>query len=116
MLFLHVIDYVVIRKELWQKLLRPLAFTGQMALTNYLTQTFISTFIFLGLNYFGKVSLVTGTLICLVIYACQIGFSYVWLKNFRFGPFEWLWRSLTYGYFQSMKKEEKKSEVTNHVV
>ncbi len=107
---------LLLRKELWQKLLRPLAFTGQMALTNYLTQTFISTFIFLGLNYYGKVSLVTGTLICIVIYACQIGFSYVWLKNFRFGPFEWLWRSLTYGYFQSMKKEEKKSEVTNHVM
>ena len=107
---------LLLRKELWQKLLRPLAFTGQMALTNYLTQTFISTFIFLGLNYYGKVSLVTGTLICLVIYACQIGFSYVWLKNFRFGPFEWLWRSLTYGYFQSMKKEEKKSEVTNQLL
>jgi len=29
------------------------------------------------------------------------------LKNFRFGPLEWLWRSLTYGYFQPMKKEEK---------
>ena len=106
---------LLLRKEFWQKLLRPLAFTGQMALTNYHMQSFISTFIFLGLNYFGNVSLVTGTLICLGIYACQIGYSYLWLKHFRFGPFEWLWRSLTYGYVQSMKKEEKKSEVSNHV-
>ncbi|MBU8877394.1 DUF418 domain-containing protein [Bacillus sp. FJAT-29790] len=97
---------LLLRKKLWQKLLRPLGFTGQMALTNYLSQTVISTFIFLGLHFFGKVSLVTGTLICLGIYIFQVLFSYIWLKSFRFGPLEWLWRSLTYGYFQAMKKQE----------
>ncbi|MFJ8247442.1 DUF418 domain-containing protein [Peribacillus asahii] len=98
---------LLLRKKHWQKLLRPFGFTGQMALTNYILQTVISIFIFLGLNLFGKVSLLTGTLICLSIYIVQVIFSYVWLKNFRFGPLEWLWRSLTYGYFQPMKKEEK---------
>ena len=57
---------LLLRKKTWQKLLRPLGYTGQMALTNYISQTLISVFIFLGLNYFGKVSLVTGTLICLL--------------------------------------------------
>ena len=107
---------LLLRKKHWQKWLRPLGFTGTMALTNYLFQTFISVFIFLGLNFFGKVSLVTGTFICLGIYIIQTAFSYVWLKNFRFGPLEWLWRSLTYGYFQPMKKEEKKNQVTNDIV
>ncbi len=100
---------LMLRREFWQKLLRPLGYTGQMALTNYLLQTFISVGIFLGLGYFGKVSLAEGTLICLAIYVAQTLFSYIWLKNFRFGPFEWLWRTLTYGYIQPMKKEEKSS-------
>ncbi|RFU66862.1 DUF418 domain-containing protein [Peribacillus saganii] len=96
---------LLLRKKNWQKLLRPIGYTGQMALTNYLSQTFISLFIFLGLNFYGEVSLLTGTFICIIIYLFQVVFSYIWMKNFKFGPFEWLWRSLTYGYFQSMKKE-----------
>lgn len=97
---------LLLRREFWQKLLRPLGFTGQMALTNYLLQTILSVGIFLGLNYYGKVSLAGGTLICLAIYAGQTLLSYFWLKKYRFGPFEWLWRTLTYGYVQPMKKEE----------
>ncbi|WP_338449666.1 DUF418 domain-containing protein [Niallia oryzisoli] len=98
---------LLLRRDFWQKLLRPLGYTGQMALTNYLLQTFISVGIFLGLNYYGKVSLAEGTLICLVTYAGQTLFSYYWMRNFRFGPFEWLWRTMTYGYIQPMKKEER---------
>ncbi len=107
---------LLLRKKHWQKWLQPLGFTGQMALTNYLFQTFISVFLFLGLNFFGTVSLVTGTFICLGIFIIQMVFSYIWLKNFKFGPLEWLWRSLTYGYFQPMKQEEKKNQVTNDTV
>ena len=106
---------LLLRKKTWQKLLRPLGYTGQMALTNYISQTLISVFIFLGLNYFGKVSLITGTLICLAIYLFQVVFSYVWLQNYKYGPLEWLWRSLTYGYFQPMKREDKEKQMTNHI-
>ncbi len=101
---------LLLRRSFWQRLLRPLGYTGQMALTNYLLQTFISLGIFLGLNYYGKVSLAAGTLICLAIYAAQTLFSYIWLRSFHFGPFEWLWRTMTYGYVQPMKKEVKASE------
>lgn len=100
---------LLLRRDFWQRLLRPLGYTGQMALTNYLLQTIISVGIFLGLNFYGKVSLAEGTLICLVIYFAQTLFSYYWMRNFRFGPFEWLWRTMTYGYVQPMKKEEKVS-------
>lgn len=106
---------LLLRKKTWQKLLRPLGYTGQMALTNYISQTLISVFIFLGLDYFGKVSLVTGTLICLVVYLFQVVFSYVWLQNYKYGPLEWLWRSLTYGYFQPMKREDTEKQMTNHM-
>jgi uncharacterized protein len=106
---------LLLRKKTWQKLLRPLGYTGQMALTNYISQTLISVFIFLGLNYFGKVSLVTGTIICLTVYVFQVVFSYVWLRHYKYGPLEWLWRSLTYGYFQPMKREDKEKQMTNHI-
>ncbi|MFE8700685.1 DUF418 domain-containing protein [Cytobacillus sp. FJAT-54145] len=97
---------LLLRKAKWQKMLRPLGFVGQMALTNYLSQTIICMAIFVGLRQFGEVSLTTGTVICLLIFASQILFSYFWLKNFQFGPFEWLWRTFTYGKIQSIKKQQ----------
>lgn len=97
---------LLLRKTSWQKRLRPLGYVGQMALTNYLSQTLICSFLFLVLDFWGKVSLAEGTLLCLVIYIFQIIFSYFWLRTFQFGPFEWIWRSLTYGSVQSMKKKK----------
>ncbi|WP_409252865.1 DUF418 domain-containing protein [Bacillus sp. SCS-153A] len=96
---------LLLRKEQWQKRLRPLGYAGQMALTNYLSQTIICVSIFVGFDLYEKVSLWAGTLLVLVIFAAQIIFSYFWLKKFQFGPFEWLWRSFTYGKLQPMKKK-----------
>lgn len=86
-----------------QKALVPI---GRMALTNYLLQSIISAFLFhsYGLALFGKVQVWQGILLAIVIFILQIGFSRWWLKRFRFGPFEWLWRSLTYREWQSMRK------------
>ncbi|MDQ0245469.1 uncharacterized protein J2S09_003046 [Bacillus fengqiuensis] len=95
---------LLLRNERWQKRLRPLGYVGQMALTNYLSQTVVCTFLFVGLGFYGKVGLASGTIICLIIYTMQVIFSYMWLKKYRFGPLEWLWRSFTYGHFQPMEK------------
>ncbi|WP_047986508.1 DUF418 domain-containing protein [Ornithinibacillus californiensis] len=95
---------LLLRKEQWQKRLRMLGRAGQMALTNYLFQTIISVGIFVGLGWYGNVTLVTGTLISIVIFTAQMVISTLWLQRFRFGPFEWLWRSITYWKFQPMKK------------
>lgn len=75
------------------------ASTGRMALTNYLLQSIICTFIFYGhgLGLFGSVSRVQQMWILLVVWIFQLLLSHFWLKYFKFGPFEWLWRSLTYG-------------------
>ncbi|MFC3885159.1 DUF418 domain-containing protein [Bacillus songklensis] len=97
---------LLVRNERWHKMLRPLGYAGQMALTNYLSQTIICIILFVGFGFYGKISLAAGTLICLLIYVLQITFSYIWLKRYKFGPTEWLWRSFTYGYFQPMKKEQ----------
>ena len=83
------------------------AMAGRMALTNYLTQSIICTTIFYsyGLGLYGKVDYVYGILLTIVIFMVQLAWSDYWLRHFRFGPFEWAWRSLTYGKLQSMKKE-----------
>jgi uncharacterized protein len=74
------------------------AAVGRMALSNYLMHSIIATILFhsYGFALYGEVSIWQGALICLAIYAVQIPLSVAWLKYFRFGPFEWLWRSLTY--------------------
>lgn len=89
--------------------LRPLtdalAAVGRMALSNYLLQSLLFTAIFYGhglglfatLGYADLLPLVAGTWIL------QLAFSPFWLKRFRFGPAEWLWRRLTYGTPQAMR-------------
>ncbi|CAN5638768.1 DUF418 domain-containing protein [soil metagenome] len=74
---------------------------GQMALTNYLVQGFLYAFVLTGagpsLGLAGQVGTSTVILICAGFFALQILFSRWWLRRFRFGPMEWLWRALTYG-------------------
>lgn len=79
---------------------------GRMALTNYLTQTVIQAVLFMGwgLGFYGQMSIVWVPLLSLAIFAAQVGASKHWLARFRFGPFEWLWRSLTYGRRQPMRR------------
>jgi uncharacterized protein len=85
---------------------RPLAAVGQMALTNYLLQTFICTTIFYGhgLGMFGKVERIGQIGIVLAIWVVLLVISRLWLRRFRFGPFEWLWRSLTYMKAQPLRR------------
>ncbi len=78
---------------------RPLAAVGQMALTNYLMQSIICTTIFYGhgFGYFGYVERVGQLGVVIAIWMVQLIISPIWLSYFRFGPAEWLWRTLTYG-------------------
>ena len=87
-------------------LYRSLASTGQMALTNYLMQTIICTTIFYGHGFglFGSVERTGQILIVFAVWAVELAWSPWWLARFRFGPFEWLWRSLTYMRVQPMRR------------
>ncbi len=86
------------QKEAWQKMLAVLAPVGRMALTNYLLQTVICVLLFYGYGFgmFGKFGALGATLIALAIFLIQILLSTLWLKYFRYGPMEWIWRQLTY--------------------
>jgi uncharacterized protein len=90
----------------WGARLKALAPVGQMALTNYLTQSIVCTLIFYGygLGLFGKIGAAAGILLTIVIFLLQIPFSHWWMRRFRYGPAEWLWRSLTYLKLQPMRR------------
>lgn len=78
---------------------------GRMALTNYLTQSLLATFVFYGhgLGLFEAVPRLGQLGVVVAIWALQLAWSPWWLARFRFGPFEWLWRSLTYMKAQPMR-------------
>lgn len=87
---------------------RALANAGRMALTNYLCQTLICTTIFYwyGFGLFGTFNDVQRLGVVLAVYAVELAWSSWWLARFRFGPMEWLWRTITYWKIQPMKREE----------
>ena len=83
-----------------------LAAVGQMALTNYIGQSVICVLIFfgIGLGLFGQVERTTQVLVIIGVWVLQILWSQPWLKTYRFGPLEWVWRSLTYWRRQQLKR------------
>lgn len=88
-----------------RSLLDRIAPVGRMALTNYLMHSVVCTLIFYsyGLGLYGTVGSRFAIPIAIVIFAIQIPLSAWWLSRFRFGPAEWLWRTLTYGKAQPMR-------------
>jgi uncharacterized protein len=95
---------------LWQtrrggRVLRPLAATGRMALTTYLTQSVVCTFLFYsyGFRLVGRVGYSGMFGITLALFGVQMAVSMWWLRRYRFGPVEWLWRTLTYGAAPAMR-------------
>ncbi|WFU83226.1 DUF418 domain-containing protein [Bradyrhizobium sp. CIAT3101] len=90
--------------ERGKKLLGWAAPLGRMAFTNYVAQSVIFGWIFYGygLGQFGRLGITPALAIGLIVYAAQVRFSTWWLRHYRYGPLEWLWRSLMYGVRQPM--------------
>jgi uncharacterized protein len=86
--------------------LKPLAPFGRMALTNYIMQSAILVLLFHGYagGLYGSVPRAQQMLVVVAIVVVQILFSSWWLKHFRFGPLEWLWRSATYMSWQPLRR------------
>lgn len=84
-----------------------IAAIGQMALTNYLSQSILCILIFHGIGFglFGHIERTGQVVIVLLIWVLQIVWSRPWLEKYLFGPMEWVWRSLTYGRLQKMNKD-----------
>ena len=98
---------LLFRNRYFQKLLRPLAAMGRMALTIYLLQTFFGLILFyhFGFSLFDQTSPAINVVLGVVIFLIQLKFSHWWLSKFTQGPTEWLWRSLTYFKFSEFKRK-----------
>lgn len=86
--------------------LARVAATGRMAFSNYLGTSIVMTTIFYGygLGLFGSVDRWTLYLFCIGMWAVMLLWSKPWLERFRYGPLEWLWRSLARGRLQAMRQ------------
>ncbi len=95
--YLWVIGWIYYKTK-WKNLLLPLKYVGRMALTNYLMQSFIGLILFssIGFKLYETLSPSKTFITAILVFIFQVIFSKVWLKYFRFGPLEWIWRCLTY--------------------
>lgn len=89
-------------------LVRGFAAVGRTAFTNYLFQSVVATTVFYGhgLGLFGSVSRAEALGMVVVFWMIQVVLSVGWLRRFRFGPVEWLWRTLTYGKRQPLLRSD----------
>ena len=94
------------RSALWTGLQARMVTVGRTALTHYIAQSVISTFIFygFGLGLYGHLNRPAILLVVLAIWALQLLAAPWWLARFRYGPLEWLWRSLTYFSWQPLRR------------
>ena len=88
-----------------------LAAVGQMALTNYLLHSIVASVLFLGWGFglAGQFDYAEQLAVVVTTWAVQLALSPVWLARYRFGPAEWLWRSLTYWQRQPLRREAQHS-------
>ena len=98
---------ILYKKTKPQKWLAKFAPYGRMALTNYFLQSVLGTFLFFGwgLKYLGELRNLYTFGIAFLIIALQMLLSKWWLKKFRYGPLEWIWRSATFFKRFPLKKE-----------
>lgn len=89
-----------------KKRLTPLANAGRMALTNYIGQSIAGMIIYygIGLGLGASMGLIYVQLIAVGVFILQMVFNNMWLKYFRYGPLEWIWRMLTYGKVLKLMK------------
>ncbi|MEC0093354.1 DUF418 domain-containing protein [Paenibacillus macquariensis] len=88
--------FTVLENEKVQHFFMPVSRVGQMALTNYVAQSFIGLAIISFMNL-EVVSPIHAVIISTLIFALQIVYSVVWFKFFKMGPLERVWRFMTYG-------------------
>ncbi len=103
----HIGFWMIICSNGWLKWLTDrLAAVGRMALTNYVMHSVFAAIVFTGIGFslFGALQRHELYYVVAGIWLFQLIVSPIWMKHFRFGPLEWLWRSLTYGEKQPMRR------------
>jgi uncharacterized protein len=98
---------LLFQTRLGSMVLGLLAPAGRMALTHYLTQSLVLGLLFYGygLGWYGEVGRLGQVQIALLLFAAQAALSPMWLRYFRYGPMEWLWRGMTYGQLPPFRRQ-----------
>jgi len=112
---------LILSASISQRLLPAIAWMapiGRMAFTNYIAQSVVLTLLFYGFGFglTGSVGVAGGLAIAVFIYGIQAWASNWWLRHYRFGPLEWLWRSLMYGERQQWRREAEAPSAVATVV
>ena len=97
---------LMVKANVWENLMARFSAVGRMALTNYLMHSIVLTSIFYGYGFglYGEIPRLAQMAFVAAIIGFQLYFSPIWLARYRFGPVEWLWRSLTYWQRQPMRR------------
>ena len=95
-----------VKSDKLQGFKKRLEAVGRMAFTNYISQSIICTLLFYshGFGLFAQLDRYQLMIIVAVIFISQLIWSPWWLSRYRYGPLEWLWRSLSYGKLQPFKR------------
>lgn len=107
-LFYLISIMLFFRFRIGKKVLLPFTYVGRMSLTSYISQSVICFILFYGVGFglYGSVRPVVAMGIVVIVYSLQVIGCKWWLERYRFGPVEWLWRSLTYKKKQPLKKTD----------
>ncbi|PAE07109.1 hypothetical protein CHI12_12660 [Terribacillus saccharophilus] len=106
--YLSVITLVANRPVfIW--IARQLSYVGRMSLSNYLFQSVLMFVLFYGIGFglYAEFSLLGFVCFVIGVFVIQVVLSRVWFRYFTFGPIEWLWRILTYGKIQPLRKKNE---------
>lgn len=108
------LGYLGLLLVLWQKramrgLFARLAAAGRMAFSCYILETLISTLVFYGhgLGLFGRVDRLQQMLFTFGVWTILLIAAPWWLGRYRYGPLEWVWRTLTYGRAEPFVRRER---------
>ena len=98
---------LLMQRPAWRRVLAIVAPAGRMPLTTYVAQSLFATFFLYGwgLGWASSIT-ITGTIgLAVAIFAVEVALAHLWLRHFRFGPLEWLWRTAVYLEAQPMRTE-----------
>lgn len=100
--------------SLWQSgaargVVARLAAVGRTAFSCYILETLICTTVFYGhgAGLFGSVGRVEQVVVTTAVWAVLLTLAPLWLRYFRYGPLEWLWRTLTYGHVEPLARNAR---------
>jgi uncharacterized protein len=96
--------FLLVRNPVWKARLTPFGAVGRMALSNYLLESIVLTWFFRLTHLYGTVGPAMDYVYTIALFSIQVPLSVWWLKHYQFGPVEWVWRSLTYGKLQPMRR------------